>query len=129
MNTTLNKIKQRALGSDNWKKFLAPLNKTEADDEPLSLLTILESNGLDDAIWCLRTVEGHDKEIRLFAVDIAERYANTASVDASVDAWPDAWAAARAVADTARAVAVDVAREKEKNWQTQRFIEMVKENK
>ena len=48
------------------------MNKTEADDEPLELRTILESNGLDDTIWAFRAVEGKDKEIRLFAADCAE---------------------------------------------------------
>ena len=53
--------------------MLSHLGKTEADDEPLSLLTILESNGLDDALWALRAVEGYDREIRLYAVWCARR--------------------------------------------------------
>ena len=95
METTLNKIKSHAPSSDGWEKLLNSLNKTQADDEPLSILHIIESNGIQDAIWALRAVDGWDREIRLFAVwcarqvqhlmsderslkalDVAERYAN-----------------------------------------------------
>ena len=38
-----------------WLKLLNFLGKTEADDEPLSFDTILESNGLPEALWCART--------------------------------------------------------------------------
>ena len=114
MKTTLNKIREHSPCADGWQKLLAYLGKTKADDEPLSLVTIIDSNGLDDAIWCLRAVEGKDKEIRLYAVwcvrqvqhlltdkrsldalDVAERYANGDATDAELTA---AWAAARAAA-------------------------------
>jgi len=72
MQTTLNKIKPYSPCKDGWDKLLNHLNKTQADDEPLELRTILESNGLDDTIWAFRAVEGKDKEIRLFAADCAE---------------------------------------------------------
>jgi len=114
MKTTLNKIRAHAPCSDGWKKLLKHLGKTEADDEPLNIKTILESNGLDDALWCLQAVEGKDKEIRLFAVwcarqvqhlmtdqrsldaiDVAERFANgLASEEELRVAWAAAWAAA-----------------------------------
>ena len=95
MQTTLNEIRKHQPCADGWEKLLTYLGKTKADDEPLSLVTIIDSNGLDDAIWCLRAVAGRDREIRLFAVwcarqvqhllkdqrsldaiDVAERYAN-----------------------------------------------------
>ena len=95
MNTTLNQIRDESPCADGWKKLLAHLGKTQADDEALSIITILNSNGLDDALWCLRAVKGHDREIRLYAawcakqvqhlmidqrsidaLDVAERYAN-----------------------------------------------------
>jgi hypothetical protein len=72
MQTTLNKIKEHSPCEDGWKKLLNHLNKTQSDDEPLELRTILESNGLNDTIWAFRAVEGKDKEIRLFAADCAE---------------------------------------------------------
>ena len=68
METTLNAIRDKHPCANGWKKLLANLGKTAADDEPLSLITILDSNGLYDALWCLRAVTGYDKEIRLFAV-------------------------------------------------------------
>ena len=72
MNTTLNKILIHEPCEDGWEKLLTYLGKTEADDEPLSIRTILDSNGVEDAIWALRAVEGHNREIRLFAADCAE---------------------------------------------------------
>jgi hypothetical protein len=72
MNTTLNKIKAHSPCEDGWNKLLNHLNKTQSDDEPLSIATILQSNGIRDAVWALCAVEGKDKEIRLFAADCAE---------------------------------------------------------
>ena len=128
MKTTLNKIREHSPCASCWEKLLSYLGKTKADDEEISVLTILDSNGLDDAIWCLRAVEGYDREIRLYAVwcarqvrhlmkdqrsldalDVAERYANgKATHDELNAAWDAAWAAedaawsARAAWDAAR---------------------------
>jgi hypothetical protein len=130
MKTTLNKIRGHAPCVDGWKKLLKHLGKTQPDDEPLSLLTILDSNGIDDTIWCFRAVEGYDKEKRLFAVwcarqvqhlmadqrsidalDVAERYANGLETDDELSAaWAAAWAAAGAAARTAWAAARAAAR-------------------
>ncbi len=124
INTTLNKIRAHGPCEDGWRKLLKHLGKTEADDEPLPLLTVLDSNGLDDCLWCLRSVPEHDREWRLFAVwcarkvqhlmtdprslaalDVAERFANgTATAEelaaARDAAWDAAWAA-RAAWDAA----------------------------
>ena len=125
MKTTLNKIRKHSPCADGWEKLLKHLGKTKADDEPLSILTILDSNGLNDAIWCLRAVEGKDREIRLFAVwcarqvqhlmtdkrsldalDVAERYANgEATQDELVAAKADARAAMWAAEAAARVAA------------------------
>ena len=79
MKTTLNDIRDCKPCSDSWKKLLTYLGKTAADDEPLSISGILDSNGLDDALWCLRAVKGYEKEMRLFAVWCVRRiqYLNT----------------------------------------------------
>ena len=116
--TTLNKIREHGPCSDGWTKLLRYLNKTQADDEPLAIATILDSNGLDDALWCLRAVEEHDREIRLYAVwcarqvqhsmtdprsvaalAVAERHANgQATVEELYAAWVAAGASARVAA-------------------------------
>jgi hypothetical protein len=121
MKTTLNAIRKHGPCEDGWKKLLRHLGKTQADDEPLSIATILDSNGLDDALWCLRAVEGCDREIRLYAawcarqvqhlmtdprslaaLDVAERYAQGLATDEELRAALDA---ARAAGDAARAAA------------------------
>ena len=128
--TTLNDIRVHEPYASGWAKLLSSLGKTKADDEPVALTTILESNGITDAIRCLRAVEGHDREIRLFAVacarhvqhlttdprshaalDVAERYATGEATSAELAvARTAAWAAARAAArDTAWDAAWDAA--------------------
>ena len=67
MKTSLNKIRDNHPCKDSWEKLLKYLGKTKADDDELSILTILDSNGIEDAIWCLRAVDGHDDEINAFA--------------------------------------------------------------
>ena len=121
MNTTLNLILAakpcgQELGSTTgWQKLLAGLDKTGPDDEPLSLIRILDINGLDDAIWAVRATPGHERPARLLAVDCArevqylmtdprsvaaldvtERYANGLATEAELAA---ARAAARAAAE------------------------------
>ena len=91
--------------------------------EDISILQILESNGIDDALWALCCVEGCDRDLRLYAVwcarqvqhlmtdnrsitalDVAEKYANGLVTKeelktARAAAWAAAWeAAARATA-------------------------------
>jgi hypothetical protein len=127
--TTLNKIRECSPCTDGWEKLLTHLGKTKADDEPLSFETIIDSNGMDDALWCIRAAPEYSREWRIFAVwcarevqhlmtdprsinalDVAERYANgdatLKDLDAAVvAAWAPAGAAARAAAWAARAAA------------------------
>ena len=122
MKTTLNAIRAHQPCSEGWTKLLKHLGKTKADDAPLAITTILDSNGLDDAIWCLRAVDGCDREIRLYAVwcarqvqhlmtdprsiaalDAAERHANNLATRLDLDAAREAareaaWDAAREAA-------------------------------
>ena len=65
--TTLNKIRKYRPCTDGWVKLLDHLNKTKADDELLPLSVILQSNGLDDALWCLRASDAPKDIMRLFA--------------------------------------------------------------
>ena len=138
LTTTLNRIRAHSPCVDGWTKLLTHLGKTAADDEPLSYETILESNGLEDALWCLRAEPQHAREYRLLAVwfarqvqhlmtdprslaalDVAERHANGGATDAELDA---AWAAARDAAWVAAWAAGDAARDA----QRARFLEMVR---
>ena len=126
--TTLNQIRECDPCTEGWKKLLGTLGKTKADDEPISLLTILDSNGLDDALWSMRAVKNHDRDFRLLAVwaarqvqhlmtdprslnalDVAEQFANGLCDDAALYA---ALAAARyAAGDEAWYAARDAARD------------------
>ena len=121
--TTLNCIREHSPCRDGWERLLRHLGKTKADDAPIGLDEILASNGLDDALWCLRSVPEESRRWRhlavrfartvdhlmtdhrsLTALDVAERYADGLASDADLDAARDAaWAAARAAAwDAAR---------------------------
>ena len=73
MKTTLNEIRKFDPCTDSWQRLLESLGKTEADDTEVKLIYILDLLGIDDAIWALRAVDGHEKEARLFAADCAER--------------------------------------------------------
>lgn len=125
--TTLKCIWECGPCRKGWERLLKYFGKTKADDEPLSLLTILESNGLDDAVWALRAIDDCP-EIRLFAVrcvrqvqhlltdqrsidalDVAERYALGEATKAELDAAREA--ASDAVATDAAEAAWWVARE------------------
>ena len=70
MKTTLNIIKSHHPCPDGWAKLLKSLGKTKADDEPVSLEYILNSNGIQDAVWALRCFDY--KEYCLFLSDVAE---------------------------------------------------------
>lgn len=71
MRTTLKKIRAVNPCREGWMKLLKHLGKTKADNESLELRTILESNGVDDALWCVRTLDKRDR------VQIALAYANS----------------------------------------------------
>ena len=134
ITTTLNRIRDKNPCAPGWEKLLADLGKTMADDEPLTFSRILEINGLNDAVWCMRAEPQHAKEWRLFAVwcarqvkhlitdqksldalDVAERHAYGLATDEELaDASDAAWAVANdaasdAAGDAASATASDAA--------------------
>ena len=149
---TLNRIRAHSPCESGWTKLLKHLGKTQADDRPLSLLTVLESNSLDDALWCLRAVNGHEKEIRRFACQcaldvihlwnappIVKRYLKTGNEKLRAAAWAAAWDAAgdaagaaagaaawAAAGDAARAAARAAAGDAMREKQIARFKKMVK---
>ena len=96
-----------------------------AHKEPIGIRAILDSNGLDDALWALRCIDNaeNDKDVRLFgvwcarqvqhmmgdqrsldALGVAERYANGLATEPETDA-------ARAAAQTAAQAAAFGARD------------------
>jgi hypothetical protein len=110
MNTTLKKISQttRIYWDFNWEMLLKALDKTryegERDETIIEIKTIYELVGFDIAICALETVEGYEKEMRLFAVfcarqvqhlmsheqydkliDVGERYANGEDVETELE--------------------------------------------
>ena len=132
---TLKQLRANKACVSGYNKVVSALKGIECDcnketyirfkhDEPISLISILETNGLDDALWCLRCNCDWDRDSRLFAVwcarqvqhlltdersinalNVAERFANgnatreelTAACDAARAAARDAaWDAARA---------------------------------
>ncbi len=124
--TTLNHIREHNPCADGWRKLLTHLGKNDPY-APLAYSTILESNGLDDALWCLRAEPQHSRIWRMYAVrcarrvqhlmtderslqalDVAERHARGEATDSELTtAWDaarlTAWDATNAVGDTARA--------------------------
>ena len=86
ITTTLWQIRQHSPCSEGWRTLLSYLGKTGVDDDPLPLVTILQSNGLDDALWCLRTITGHDKEIARFALSCAQEVKHLMTDQRSLDA-------------------------------------------
>ena len=73
--TTLNRIHECEPSTSLWQTLLLHLNKTEADDTPVSLLSILEAVGLSGAVWALRAVDepACERDARLFAVRSARQ--------------------------------------------------------
>jgi hypothetical protein len=73
LTTTLNRIRQHSPCQSGGKTLLKHLGKTESDDTEINLLTILDSNGVPDMLWCLRaTVEDSKKVSSQLAIEFAE---------------------------------------------------------
>jgi len=113
--TTLNAIHTASPCHDGCTKLLKHLGKTSADDEPLPLLTVLDSNGLDDALWVLDNTKCDPRLARHFGTWCAEqvlpifeaaypndmRPRNAIAVARDDDATPEDRDAARAAARVA----------------------------
>jgi hypothetical protein len=84
--TTLERIRSHAPCADGWEELLTHLGKTKADDEPLPMTAVLESNGLDDALWCLRAEPQHSAIWRLLAVHYARQVQHLTTDPRSVSA-------------------------------------------
>ena len=95
MFTTLNKIREQSSCPNGWIKLLRHLGKRGPDDEQLSFATILESNGLEHAMWCLLTLDDQKAVVR-FALGCARMVEHLMLDERSryalrtVEAWLDA---------------------------------------
>lgn len=88
MKTTFKKVRAhfpRDSYVDPLTKLSKDLGETDADDE-ISVLSILDSIGLDWALWNLRTVDGHDREIRQFSVWCAREVQHLMTDKRSIEA-------------------------------------------
>jgi hypothetical protein len=75
LTTTFSRLRKAEACTSGYKKLAAHLGGINAygKDTQIDLLTILASNGLDDALWCLRATEQIcDRVARLMAADFAE---------------------------------------------------------
>ena len=124
-NKLVRSLQGTAFTGDDAKRASYLPYKYEKD---INVLQILESNGLDDALWALCCVEGCDKDMRLYAVwcarqvqhlmsdnrsiialDVAEKYADGLVTEEELKTARDAaWEAAE---DAAWAVTKDAARD------------------
>ena len=138
LHTTLNLLRRAGACETGYRKLAKSLGGVTrcGRDTPIPLSAVIDSNGLDDALWCLRaTIEPSDAFSRDFACDCADsvallltdersltaiavsrRHARGQATDndlsaARVDAWDAAWGAARDAAwDAAWGAAWDAAR-------------------
>lgn len=73
ITTSLEKLRMYGPCKDRRRRLLEHLNKEKPDNEPLKFSDILAGNGLDDAFWCLHSIEAaHGMHIRMMFCDIAE---------------------------------------------------------
>ena len=75
ITTTLAKIRKHKPCKPGWVKLYKSLGgiKSYGLHTPVKFSQIAGSNGLEDALWCLRSIcPEHEKEVRLFAADCAE---------------------------------------------------------
>ncbi len=120
--TTLAKIRAHSPCDGGYKKLCKSLGgiRKYGANTPITVRQIVESNGLADALWCLRTMPEHSNRWRrlavryarsvqrlmtdprsLAALDVAERHATGLATDGELKAAADAAWAARDAADAA----------------------------
>lgn len=69
---TLTDIKAHKPCARGWWHLLHGLGKRRADRQPLSLVQVLDINGLEDAIWCLCALPtSEEPRIRAFTAAVA----------------------------------------------------------
>ena len=128
LTTTFALLREASACKPRYTFLRESLSREEyADDTPINLLTILETNGLEDALWALSaTAENCEKVARFMAADFAEqvlpiweKYSKDKRPELAIKASRDfanglitdqAWDAARDAAEDAAEDAWDAAR-------------------
>ena len=74
LTTTLNRLHAANACAERYQHLLKALGGPSVNhDAPINLLTILDSNGVDDCLWALQATEQNcDVVARLMACDFAE---------------------------------------------------------
>lgn len=72
MIATLKGIRKHHPCAEWMADFLSRLGLARDNDELLRVERILDVAGLRSAVWSLRAVDGHDREIRIYAVRCAQ---------------------------------------------------------
>jgi hypothetical protein len=72
--TTFEKLKKQGACEEGYRKLAKALGGISSfgKDEPITLIQILDSNGLDDAIWALRACDDCDRFARELVCDFAD---------------------------------------------------------
>jgi len=157
---TLKQLRENKACVSGYNKVVSALKGIEYDcnketyirfkyDAPISLISIVETNGLYDALWCLRCNQEWDRDSRLFAVwcarqvqhlmkdersinalNVAENFANGLAAQEELStAWAAEWAAAMdAAIDAYRAAAMDASVAAARYAQKEMFIKMCNGN-
>jgi hypothetical protein len=74
LTTTLDLLHKAGACTSGYKTLITALGAEYPHEKPIDLLTILDTNGLEDALWALcATAENCDMVARLMAADFAEQ--------------------------------------------------------
>ncbi|MBK8189013.1 MAG: hypothetical protein IPK79_01005 [Vampirovibrionales bacterium] len=132
LHTTFELLREHEACKEGYAKLAKSLGgvRKHGANKPVPLTAVLDSNGLEDALWCLRaTIEPADSFSRHLAcdfadavrhlmtddrsrnaIDVARRHADGNATDDELRAaWAAAWAAARAAAWAAAGARVGAA--------------------
>lgn len=94
---SLNEIRKHSPCKQGWEKLLKSKQNTHWEEQfPLS--DIIDSNGIDDALWCLRARPEHSKLWRKYAVWCARQVEHLMTDNRSKSALDVAWRHSEGVA-------------------------------
>jgi hypothetical protein len=75
LTTKLSLIMDHRPCADGFKQLKNYLGDDYPEDKPIDLLTILESNGVQDCLWSLRCADATEEEIKKISVKLAIEFA------------------------------------------------------